>query len=78
MGKDRLIFDVNFDDRRRAFKFFLVNFRDFCIMEDYVDFVKVVDSNDYWIVVKRSKVMVVFRRVFFSVEWDVFIIIIDV
>ena len=36
MGKDRPVFDAGSDDLRRAFKFFLANFRDFCIMEDYV------------------------------------------
>lgn len=77
MDKDRFVFDVSSEDRRRVFKFFFVNFRVYCIMEDYVNFIKDSDSDDYWIAAKRFKVMAVFRRVFFSVEWDMLIIIID-
>ena len=44
MGKDRPVFDAGSDDLRRAFKFFLANFRDFCIMEDYVNHAKDIDS----------------------------------
>ena len=39
MGKDRLVLDVTSDDRRRAFKYFVANFRDFCAMEDFVNLV---------------------------------------
>ena len=77
MGKDRPIFDANSDDRRRAFKFFLANFRDFCIMEDYVDPAKAVDSSDYWIAAKRPKVMAALRRAFPPAEWDVLTTTID-
>ena len=37
MGKNRPVFDADSEDHRKAFKFFLANFRDFCIMEDYVN-----------------------------------------
>ena len=47
MGKDRPVFDASSDDRRQAFKFFIVNFRDFCIMEDYVNPAKELYSDDY-------------------------------
>ena len=77
MGKDRPIFDANSDNRRRAFKFFSANFRDFCIMEDYVDPAKAVDSNDYWIATKRPKVMAALRRAFPPAEWDVLTTTID-
>lgn len=56
-GKDRPIFDANSDDRRQAFKFFLANFRDYCIIEDYINPTKELDSDDYWIAAKRPKVM---------------------
>ena len=39
MGKDRLVLDVTSDDRCRAFKYFVANFRDFCAMEDFVNLV---------------------------------------
>ena len=77
MGKDRPVFDATSDDRRRAFKFFIANFRDFCIMEDYVDPTKVVDSNEYWIAAKRPKVMAALRRAFPPAEWDVLTATID-
>lgn len=53
MGKDRPVFDASLEDRRRAFKFFIANFRDYCIMEDYINPAKDVDSDDYWIPAKR-------------------------
>ncbi|KAL9954696.1 hypothetical protein ACROYT_G042267 [Oculina patagonica] len=56
MGKDRPVFDASSEDRRRAFKFFIANFRDYCIMEDYINPAKAVDSDDYWIPAKRPKV----------------------
>ena len=65
------------DNRRRAFTFFIANFRDFCIMEDYVDATKLVDSNDYWIAAKRPKVMAALRRAFAPAEWDVLTVTID-
>ncbi|KAK2556261.1 hypothetical protein P5673_021883 [Acropora cervicornis] len=52
-GKDRPIFDANSDDHRRAFKFFLANFRDYCIIKDYINPTKELDSDDYWIAAKR-------------------------
>ena len=39
MGKDRLVLDVTSDDRRRAFKYFVANFCDFCTMDDFVNLV---------------------------------------
>ena len=36
MGKDRPIIDASSFDRRRAFKFFVVNVRDFCVTRDYI------------------------------------------
>jgi len=77
MGKVRPIFDANSDDRRRASKFFLANLGDFCIMEDYVNPDKTLDSNDYWIAVKRPKVMAALRRAFPPAEWDVLTTTID-
>jgi len=53
MDKDRAIFDADSEDRRRAFKVFLAKFRDFRIMEDYVNPAKDIDSDDYWISAKR-------------------------
>ena len=37
MGKDWLVWDVISDDRRRAFKYFVANFGNFCKMEDLVN-----------------------------------------
>ena len=37
MGKDWLVLDVISDDRRRAFKYFVSNFGNFCTMEDLVN-----------------------------------------
>lgn len=76
-GKDRPIFDANSDDRRRAFKFFLANFRDYCIIEDYINPTKELDSDDYWIAAKRPKVMAALRRAFPPAEWDVLTTTID-
>lgn len=71
MGKDRPVFDASSSDRRRAFKFFVANFRDFCIMEDYINAAKTIDSEDYWIIAKRPKAMAALRRAFPQAEWDV-------
>ena len=78
-GKDRPIFDAYSDDRRLALKFFLANFRDYCIIhvEDYVNPTKELDSDDYWIVAKRPKVMAALRRAFPPAEWDVLTTTID-
>jgi hypothetical protein len=46
---DMPMFDASASDRRRAFKFFIANFRDYCVLGDYVDSTKEIDSNDYWI-----------------------------
>ena len=66
MGKDhdRPVFDISDPDRRRAFTYFDVNFRNFCIMEDFINPAKDVDSDDYWIRAKRLKVMAALRRAF--------------
>ena len=77
MGKDRPIFDSSSSDRRRAFKFFGANFRDFCVMEDYINPAKPLDSDDYWIATKRPKAMAALRRAFPQVEWDVLTTTID-
>ena len=79
MGKDndRPTFDATATDRRRAFKFFIANFRDYCIMEDYVNSSKVVDSDDYWIEAKRPKALAALRRAFPQGEWDVLTTTID-
>lgn len=71
MGKDRPLFDASSSDRRRAFKFFVANFRDFCIMEDYINPAKELDSAEYWISAKRPKAMAALRRAFPQAEWDV-------
>ena len=71
MGKDRPVVDASSPDRRRAFKFFVANFRDFCIMEDYINPAKTIDSEDYWITAKRPKAMAALRRAFPQAEWDV-------
>ena len=76
-GKDRPIFDANSDDRRRAFKFFLANFRDYCIIEDYINPTKELDSDDYWIAAKRPKVIAALRRAFPPAKWDVLTTTID-
>ena len=77
MGKDRPTFDVSTADRRGAFKFFIANFRDFCVMEDYVNPAKELDSDDYWITAKRPKAMAALRRAFPQAEWDVLTTTID-
>ena len=72
MGKDndRPVFDASAADRRRAFRFFMANFRDYCIMEDYVDSSKPVDSDDYWLTTKQPKSLFALRRAFPQAEWD--------
>ena len=79
MGKDhdRPMFDASDPDRRRAFKYFVANFRDFCIMEDFINPAKDVDSDDYWIGAKRPKAMASLRRAFPAQEWDVLTTTID-
>ena len=66
MGKDhdRPVFDTRDPDRRRAFKYFEANFRDFCITEDFINPAKDVDTDDYWIRAKRPKAMAALRRAF--------------
>ena len=66
MGKDhdRPVFDISDPDRRRAFTYFDANFRNFCIMEDFINPAKDVDSDDYWIRAKRLKAMAALRRAF--------------
>ena len=71
------MFDASDPDRRRAFKYFVANFRDFCIMEDFVNPAKDVDSDDYWIGAKRPKAMAALRRAFPPQEWDVLTTTID-
>ena len=77
MGKDRPFFDASSADRRGAFKFFVANFRDFCVMEDYINPAKPLDSEDYWISAKRPKAMAALRRAFPQAEWDVLTTTID-
>ena len=55
MGKDRPIYDVSSGDRHGAFKYFVANFRDFCVIEDYFNPAKPLNSQDYWISTKRLK-----------------------
>lgn len=57
MSKDRPMFDDTSADHRGAFKFFIANFRDFCVMEDYVN---PLYSEDYWILSKRPKLSPLF------------------
>ena len=65
------MFDTSDPGRRRAFKYFVANFRDFCIMEDFINPAKDFDSDDYWIGAKRPKAMAALRRAFPPQEWDV-------
>ncbi len=74
---DRPFFDASAPDHRCAFKYFLANFRDYCIMEDYVDPSKDVDCDEYWITVKRLKALAALRRAFPLAEWDVLTTTID-
>jgi len=71
MGKDRPVFDADSEDRRRAFKFFLADFRHFRIMEDYEKPAKDIDSDDYWISAKCLRAMAALRRAFPQAEWYV-------
>ena len=73
MGKDsdRPVFDATAADRRRAFKSYMANFRDYCIMQDYVNPSKALDSAEYWIAGKRPKALAALRRAFPQSEWDV-------
>ena len=74
---DRPMFDASASDRRCAFKFFIANFRDYCVLGDYVDSTKEIDSNDYWIAAKRPKALAALRRAFPQAEWDVLTTTID-
>lgn len=47
MGKDQPVFDASSSDRSCGFNCFVVNFRDFCIMEDYINPAKPLDSENY-------------------------------
>ncbi|KAL9966449.1 hypothetical protein ACROYT_G024526 [Oculina patagonica] len=51
--------------------------QDYCIMEDYINPAKAVESDDYWIPAKRPKVMAALRRAFPQAEWDVLTTTID-
>jgi len=77
MGKDWPEFDASSENRRQAFKFFIANFRDYCIMEEYINPSKDVDSDNYWIQTKRPKVMVALWRTFPQAEWDILTTTID-
>ena len=77
MGRDRPTFDATSADCRRAFKFFVANFRDFCIMEDYINPAKPLDSEDCWITAKRPKAMAALPWAFPQAEWDVLTTTID-
>ena len=77
MGKDRPIFDASSVVRRGAFKFFVANLRDFCVMEDYTNPAKPLDSEDYWISAKHPKAMAALCRAFPQVEWNVLTTTID-
>ena len=77
MGKDRPMFDASSADRRDAFKCFVADLRDFCVMEDYVNPAKPLDDEDYWISAKRPKAMAALRCAFPQAEWDVLMTTID-
>ena len=64
--------DASDPDWQRAFKYFVANFQDFCIMEDLIDPAKNDDSDDYWIRAKWPKAMAALQRAFPPQEWDVF------
>ena len=68
MGKDRSIFDAASADRHGAFKFFVANFRAFCVMQDYINPAKPLVSEDYWISAKHPTAMVTLRRAFSQAE----------
>ena len=65
------LFDASDPDWQRAFKYFVANFQDFCIMEDFINPAKDVDLDDCWIRAKRPKAMAALQRAFPSQEWDV-------
>ena len=75
MGKDRPIIDASSFDRRRVFKFFVANVRDFCVTRDYIS--PAFNSQDYWIAAKRPKAMAALRRAFPQAEWDALTTTID-
>ena len=77
MGKDRPIFDATSADRHGAFKFFVANFSDFCVMEDYINPATPLDNEDYWISAKRPKAMAVLRSALPQAEWDVLTTTVD-
>lgn len=68
---DGPMFDASDPDWQRAFKYFVANFQDFCIMEDFITPAKDVDLDDCWIRAKRPKAMAALQRAFPSQEWDV-------
>ena len=68
MGKDRPVFSASSEDHCQAFKFFIANFRDYCIMEDYTNPAKDFDSDDYWITAKSPKAMAALQRAFPQAE----------
>ena len=49
---DRPMFDASASDR------------DYCVMEDYVDPSKDIDSAEYWTAAKRPKALAALRRAF--------------
>ena len=59
-GKDTPIFDASSSDRGRALKFFVANFRDFCVTEDYINPAKPFDSEEYWIAANVPKLWALF------------------
>ena len=77
MGKDRQSFDASSLDHHRVIKFFMANFGDFGIMEDYINLAKHLNSEDYWIAAKRPKAMASLHRAFPQAEWDVLTTTID-
>ena len=74
---DRPIFDATAPDRRRAFKYFVANFHDYCVIHDLVNPPKEQNSADYWITAKRPKALAALRRAFPQSEWDVLTTTID-
>ena len=77
IGKDQPVFDASLEDCRQACKFFIAKFRDYCIMVDYINPAKDVDSDNYWIQTKQLKVTAALRQAFPQAEWDVLTTTID-
>ena len=61
---DRPIFDATAADRRRAFKYFVANFHDYCVIHDLVSPSKEQNSAEYWVAAKRPKPLAALRRAF--------------